>query len=142
MNEGNEAFVNVELNIRSKSGSGTVVQKVKGVRYERNGKLYYQYKEPESEMGQVTAILRVEPESIRLLRQGDVRSEQQFRKGKRMPGFYDTAMGRLELDTETRELRIQLEKGIGRMNWSYDLYVSGEYAGRYKLDVEIKELPD
>lgn len=132
----------VELNIRSRSDSGTVVQKAQGVRYERGGKLYYHYKEPESEMGHITAILRVEPGMIRLLRQGDVRSEQQFRVGKRMPGFYDTAMGRLELDTETRDLRNQLDNGIGRLSWSYDLYVSGEHAGRYELEMEIKELPD
>jgi uncharacterized beta-barrel protein YwiB (DUF1934 family) len=132
--------MDVLLTIQSKSDGEALVQKVKGVLYLRDGKLFYQYKEPESEMGRISAILRVEKEGIRLLRQGDIKSEQQFLLNKKLPGYYDMPHGRLELDTFTRSLHIALENGIGRMEWSYDLYVSGELTSTHELNVEVAPL--
>lgn len=128
----------VELVIRSKSGKDRVVQRVRGVRYEREGKLFFHYKEPEGEMGRVSTTLKVEPDYIRILRQGDIRSEQQFGLGRKLGGYYDTPHGRFELDTETKKLRVELNQGLGKLAWTYDLYVSGERTGRYELDIEIK----
>lgn len=129
--------MDVELTIRSVSDGGTVVQKMQGVLYAREGKWFYRYREPESEMGRVVTLLRVEPDLIRLLRQGDIQSEQQFRLGRRLPGYYDMAHGRMELDADTREMRIELEDGLGIMEWAYDLYVSGEQTGSHRLSVEV-----
>jgi uncharacterized beta-barrel protein YwiB (DUF1934 family) len=130
----------VELLIRSRSsGSGKVEQKVRGQLYERDGRWMYHYREPDSEMGKVMATLKVQPGIIRLLRQGDIRSEQQFSAGRKLPGYYDTAHGRFELDAETHKLQTELtDEGLGRLAWVYDLYVSGERTGRYELTIEVK----
>lgn len=133
--------MDVELTITSSSDSGTVVQKARGRRYARDGKLFYQYEEPESEMGSITALLRIDPAGaggIRLLRQGGIRSEQQFRPGERLPGYYDTPHGRMELDTFTQELSVEQEDGLERLAWTYDLYVSGESVGSYSLRIGIR----
>ncbi|WP_438444860.1 DUF1934 domain-containing protein [Gorillibacterium sp. sgz5001074] len=131
----------VELTIRSRSGGGQIEQKVRGRLYERDGRWMYHYREPDSEMGRVTAVLKVESGLIRLLRQGDIRSEQQFAPGQRLPGYYDTPHGRLELEAMTYSLRTELAEGIGRVIWGYELYVSGEPSGRMELEIEIQELP-
>lgn len=130
----------VELLIRSRSsGSGKVEQRVRGALYEREGRWMYHYREPDSEMGRVTATLKVQPGLIRLLRQGDIRSEQQFSAGRKLPGYYDTPHGRFELEAETLKLEARLAPdGLGRLAWVYDLYVSGERSGRYELAIEVK----
>lgn len=130
----------VELLIRSRSsGSGKVEQKVRGHVYERDGRWMYHYREPDSEMGRVTATLKVEPGLIRLLRQGDIRSEQQFSTGRRLPGYYDTPHGRFELEVNTVKLEADLtQEGLGRLAWAYDLYISGDHAGRYELEIIVK----
>lgn len=131
----------VELTIISRGDSGTVRQKVRGTLYMMEGRAMYHYREPDSEMGRVTATLKTGPGLIRLLRQGDIRSEQQFSLNKRMPGYYDMPHGRFELETETRKLRISLEDGLGQMAWTYDLYVNGERSGRMELRIDVKEAP-
>lgn len=132
--------MNVELTITSTSDSGKVVQKVRGKRYARDGKLFYQYEEPESEMGRISALLRIDPEGqggIRLLRQGGIRSEQQFRPGERLPGYYDSPHGRMEMDTFTRELSVTVVDGLEQLRWAYELYMSEELVGSYQLDIGI-----
>lgn len=129
--------MDVLLTVRSKVSDDSVVQTMEGVLYVRDGKWFYHYKEPESEMGRVATILRLEPDTIRLLRQGDIRSEQQFRQGVRLQGYYDTAHGRIELDTYTHELRMNVTDGLGLAEWSYDLYVNGEQTSYHQLSVEI-----
>lgn len=133
--------MDVELTITSISDSGRVVQQVRGKRYVRNGKLFYQYEEPESEMGKITALLRIEPEGkggIRLLRQGGIRSEQQFRPGERLPGYYDTPHGRMEMDTFTRKLSVTAVDGLEQLRWEYELYMGGEPAGSYRLEIGVR----
>jgi uncharacterized beta-barrel protein YwiB (DUF1934 family) len=131
----------VELTIRSVSESGRVEMRVQGQLFRRDGRWMYHYREPDSELGRVTSTLKVEENLLRLLRQGDIRSEQQFQTGRRLPGFYDTAHGRFELETETIRLHTELPDGTGTLSWAYELYISGESAGRYELDIEVKELP-
>lgn len=133
--------MNVELTITSISDSGKVVQQVRGKRYVRDGKLFYQYEEPESEMGKITALLRIEPEgkgAIRLLRQGSIRSEQQFRPGERLAGYYDTPHGRMEMDTFTRRLKVQVIEGLEQLHWEYELFMGGESVGSYRLEIGIR----
>lgn len=133
--------MDVELVITSVSDSGRVVQQVRGKRYERDGKLFFQYEEPESEMGRVTALLRYERDgkgSIRLLRQGGIRSEQQFRQGERLPGYYDTPHGRMEMDTFTRKLKVHMKDGLEQLRWDYELFMGGESVGFYRLDIGIR----
>jgi uncharacterized beta-barrel protein YwiB (DUF1934 family) len=131
----------VELTITSTSDSGTVVQQVRGKRYARDGKLFYQYDEPESELGKITALLRIEPEgkgAIRLLRQGGIRSEQQFRPGERLNGYYDTPHGRMEMDTFTRRLKVQAVDGLEQLQWEYELFMGEELVGSYLLEIGIR----
>lgn len=133
--------MDVELVITSVSDSGRVVQQVRGKRYVRDGKLYYQYEEPESEMGRVTALLRYEREgkgAIRLLRQGGIKSEQQFRQGERLPGYYDTPHGRMEMDTFTRKLKMFMKEGLEQLRWEYELFMGEERVGSYRLDIGIR----
>ncbi|MDF2926023.1 MAG: hypothetical protein K0R57_4937 [Paenibacillaceae bacterium] len=132
--------MDVQLTIESINEGGRVVQQANARLYERDGRTYYYYEEPRSEMGRIVSILRVEPDYIRLLRQGDIESEQQFRVGTRLPGYYDTIHGRLELDTETTELDNRLENGIGTLSWSYELYVSGERTGFHQLLIKAVAL--
>lgn len=132
--------MNVRMIIKSTSESGQVTQKVEAKLYQRDGRIFYHYEEPQSEMGRVVSILRVEPELIRLLRQGDIQSEQQFQTGKRLPGYYSTPHGRMELDAHTNRMDIQLTEGLGSVSWSYDLYVAGERTGTHLLEVRVAPL--
>lgn len=126
----------VRLTIRSMADGVDLVQSMEAKLYIQEGKWFYHYQEPESEMGKISTVLRIEPGLIRLLRQGDIQSEQLFRAGQRMPGYYHMPHGRMELDTETEEIRIEMKDGLGAAEWSYGLYVSGEQTGFHRLRVE------
>ncbi|MDQ1910990.1 DUF1934 domain-containing protein [Paenibacillus sp. GD4] len=134
----------VQLTIESTpEGGEPIVQRVQADLYPKEGCWYLRYNEPESaQLGRTATTMRIDREQVRILRQGDVRSEQIFVPGGKRLGYYDTPQGKLELETATGELTIGLQgaAGLGEVRWSYDLTVAGESAGRYRLRLSVSAL--
>jgi len=82
----------------------------------------------------------LESEQIRIFRHGDIQSEQTFIANKAGNGFYQTPQGKLTLETFTHSIASYLNDAwLGKVSWSYDLFVSGELSGSFHLCVEISE---
>jgi uncharacterized beta-barrel protein YwiB (DUF1934 family) len=120
------------------NGSRTNLQAA-GELYAKGHHYYLRYEEPSPDFGRTVTTVRIAREEIKIIRHGDIRSEQSFAPGEQRPGYYQTAQGRLELSARTHKLDIALDSGLGTVRWSYDLYVSGEHAGTYRLKLSIRE---
>lgn len=131
----------VSIKIESVSGSDRIVQEISGLLYPKGDHIYLRYAETEREMGETQTTIRLDGKEIRIVRNGDVRSEQRFSVGTPFRGYYTTPQGRLELEIVTKSLRTELpDGGLGELMaaWSYELYVAGEPAGIYRLKLEAR----
>lgn len=128
----------VTLTIQSRSAGQEMKQTVPAVRYWKEGRLFLHYSETDAEMGRTTTLIRATPEEIRILRRGDVQSEQVFRLGQKSTGYYETPFGRMELETQTHKLSTDLQEVTGTLSWVYDLNVSGSHAGTFALTLEFR----
>jgi uncharacterized beta-barrel protein YwiB (DUF1934 family) len=108
--------------------------------YVKGTHIYYRYNEIDENMGRTITTFKVEPQQIRIIRHGDIQSEQTFVLQSNRAGFYQTPQGKLELATFTHNLSVNLSEQLGDISWSYDLLVSGESTGTYDLTARISEL--
>jgi uncharacterized beta-barrel protein YwiB (DUF1934 family) len=108
--------------------------------YVKGTHIYYRYNEIDENMGRTITTFKVEPQQIRIIRHGDIQSEQTFVLQSNRAGFYQTPQGKLELATFTHNLSVNLSEQLGDISWSYDLLVSGESTGTYDLRARISEL--
>jgi uncharacterized beta-barrel protein YwiB (DUF1934 family) len=115
------------------------VQKAKGELFLKSDAVYLKYMEPAYDMGATSTTLKIRPNSIKVIRHGDVQSEQEFSLNKHILGFYYLSQGRTGLETFTHSMSVQLDEGIGSITWSYDLSMMGDAAGTYDLRVDIRE---
>lgn len=136
--EAQERKRNVELTVTSETGGQIVRQHIQGVMFRKEDSLFYRYREPDEALGRAMTILKVERDSIKVIRQGDIQSEQTFVTGRSCAGFYATAHGRLPLETKTRKLSVNLKDGLGFLAWMYDLFAGSEPAGRFAVTIDIK----
>lgn len=120
-------------------GQEPILQRLRGDMYAKGDHWYLRYNEPEAELGRTATTVRIDQDHIRVIRQGDVRSEQIFALHGQRHGYYDTPQGKLELSTDTVSLQVALgaADGLGTVSWEYELSVAGESAGRYRLRIEV-----
>jgi uncharacterized beta-barrel protein YwiB (DUF1934 family) len=131
---------NVQLQITSRSEGQIIEQTFKAELYVKGDKGYYRYNETDENMGRTITTLKVEPRQIRIIRHGDIQSEQTFALQSHKTFYYQTPQGRLELTTYTHEINVNLTDQVGKISWSYDLFVGSELSGTYSLTVEISEV--
>jgi uncharacterized beta-barrel protein YwiB (DUF1934 family) len=129
----------VRIRIASKQGEQETLQVAQGDMYPKGKHFFIRYKDAESVLGHTTTLLKLETGQMRIIRQGDVESEQSFVPGERSVGFYQTTQGRLELEMHTHGMSSDLNHGLGWVSWSYDLIVQGEPAGLYEIKLVIQE---
>jgi uncharacterized beta-barrel protein YwiB (DUF1934 family) len=129
----------VQLQITSRSEGQIIEQTFKAELYVKGDNCYYRYYETDENMGRTITTLKVEPQQIRIIRHGDIQSEQTFALRTNKTFYYETAQGRLELSTYTHEINVSLTDQVGTVSWSYDLFVSDELSGTYSLTVKISE---
>jgi uncharacterized beta-barrel protein YwiB (DUF1934 family) len=129
----------VNIRIVSRAGDETIEQQIEGSLYIKNGHAYIRYEEPFERMGRTVTLVKIDPGEIKIIRRGDIASEQLFAIGLRTSGVYETPQSVLQLSMFTHRIDARLQSGIGAVEWSYDLYVAGELAGTYALQIEIQE---
>ncbi len=115
------------------------VQTVRGELYRLGKQTVVRYTEPDASLGRTMTTVKLAADAIRIIRHGDVRSEQTFLPQQRCRGFYETSQGRLDLETETRTLHVQFADGSGLAVWDYDLTIGGQHAGKFRLRMSVRE---
>lgn len=133
--------VRVRIAVESRSGGQRIVQEAVGDWYAKGGHAYLRYPEPAADLGRTTTVIKLEKNAVKIIRQGEVRSEQTFVPGERKIGYYETAQGKLELAVRARSVRSDLDGPSGTVEFKYALEVAGQPSGTYTVKLTIREEP-
>jgi uncharacterized beta-barrel protein YwiB (DUF1934 family) len=121
------------------------VLNVSGEVISRGSQLYIRYEEPgrgpQGEDAQIRTMIKIADNELKLIRHGGVESEQTFKSGLRLPGFYRSPYTQFNLSTETRKLDIRRDGRSLEVVWDYDLYVYEELSGQFAISLHIQEEP-
>ncbi|MFC0215477.1 DUF1934 domain-containing protein [Paenibacillus chartarius] len=140
--------VKVAVTVESRGGGQRTAYRTQGDWYDKGDRSFIRYAEPAKEYGRTTTIVNIGPASVKILRQGDIRSDMTFVQGELRIGYYETAQGRMELAVRTRSVRDTWSSARtgsaarvrrGAVELAYDLEVAGERAGTYHVKLTIQE---
>lgn len=130
---------NVRIRLTTKNDGRRTAEELAGQAYVKGGHTYIRYQETAPELEGVTTIVKIGAKEITLLRQGNVRMQQRFSAGPPASGYYETAYGMFRLETETKQIHIQMLDGLGTAEWSYRLAIGGADAGHFEVRLEVQE---
>ncbi|MGG3280906.1 DUF1934 domain-containing protein [Paenibacillus solani] len=131
----------VSIRLQSLHEEENTVQELPGEAFIKGNVLYVRYIEPAAgpHQGETRAMLKLSEDELKLIRHGQVESEQSFRLGQQLPGYYRSPFTSFQLSTHTRHLELELDGLSGRAAWAYDLYVFGELSGHFSISLTIRE---
>lgn len=131
----------VRITLRSSNGAETSVQQMRGEVIEAGSGVYIRYEEPEKgpQGGTTRTTVKVSGQEIKLLRHGVIESQQTFKLGERLPGFYRSPYTTFHMSADTSRLEIGMNGAAGSLNWTYDLYVYEELSGQFTISLQIQE---
>ena len=85
-----------------------------------------------------TTTLRVSPDSITLIRQGNVSSLMVFEKGRKHTSGYETEFGIIEVGVTARRLSVDLNDSGGRFDLEYVIEVNNQVTSFTTLNVKVQ----
>ncbi|MNB68954.1 hypothetical protein D3C75_154730 [compost metagenome] len=124
-----------EANVLNVSGEAVIKGRQLFIRFEEPGE------GPEGQAEAVRTTVKIMEDEIRIIRHGGVQSEQSFRHGSRLPGFYRSPYIQFNLSTETSALGIAREGRSLTASWEYELFVYDEPSGQFAISLHIQEEP-
>lgn len=130
----------VHITLYNESEHEVLKREMKGELYDKGAGVYLRYAEEHSDLGDTRTTIRLSADEIRVIRSGDVRSEQQFILGKACRSYYDMPQGRMELEVVTDRLQVHIadNKQYIAAEWSYRLFIQGECSGEFRLRLQVQ----
>ena len=103
--------------------------------------LYVRYEEPKMGpyQGETRTTVKLTGDELKIIRHGEVQSEQAFKLGQKLPGYYRSPYTSFNLSTHTQRLSLDLSGMTGSASWAYDLYVFDEFSGHFSISLTIQE---
>lgn len=130
----------VRILLSSMSEGQQTVQEFEGDIYVKRGQFFIRYEEDEQEMERTTTTVKINIDQLKIIRHGQVESEQPFRIGQWMSGFYRMGQARFLIRTFTHSVQNELnEQGIGTVKWEYDLEMMDEPVGRLAIQLTVTD---
>lgn len=133
----------VRIRLHSRYDGENVVQELQGEATLKGKALYVRYVEPEAgpEGGITRTTLKLSAQSIKIMRHGEVESEQTFELGRKLPGFYRSPYMSFALSTHTRKMDLSMDGLNAKAAWSYEFYRFDEASGHFAISLHIQEEP-
>ena len=104
-----------------------------------NGGWDISYEESEmTGMAGVTTTLRVEPDTVKLIRSGAVRWEMVFQKGVNHQSLYQMDVGAMMLTVCARQIDVQITERGGIVELVYDIEIDHCAAGMVESHLDIR----
>lgn len=117
--------------------------------FETNGKLYLKddeiylrYKEG-IDLGNTWTTIKWNPkqlDTVKIVRQGDIRAEQIFHKDFVHETFYYNTHGRFAMKTITRDIHIGGNDQQGDIKLVYQLFLNEQNAGEFSININFTEI--
>lgn len=104
--------------------------------YRKNEKLFLFFNETNFEDNSITKCrYEIDENTVRIRRDGQVIMDQYYKVSEPQTGYIKTIYGQLDTKSKTHRLSVDdLDENL-TLNLDYDLFVSSERAGNYKLTV-------
>lgn len=107
--------------------------------YKKQDCYYAVYNETEiSGMEGTTTTLKIMPEKLSLIRMGTTSAKMEFQNKNRSVTLYNTPYGVLELEIETKSIKVEVNDEGGEVLINYNMSVSGEKPQNTTLKINIK----
>ncbi|WP_429374665.1 DUF1934 domain-containing protein [Paenibacillus sp. DS2015] len=131
------------IQLRSHHEGEEVVQDMLAEVFAKDSVLYVKYEELEAgpRGGSIRTTIKITPDVVKIIRHGEVESEQSYQLDTTLPGFYRSPYTTFNLSTYTHEMKMDIQGGIGHVSWSYDLYVYDDLSGVFTISLYIQEEP-
>ncbi len=101
-----------------------------------NVTLVYQESELTGLEGTQTTI-QVQPESVTILRQGEVNSQMVFQPGRRHLSLYNTPYGALTMGVNTKKMKVNLDETGGSIEIDYHIEIDHALAGKNLFRINV-----
>lgn len=134
---GQQTFENMEPEVTELVTEGTLHMDGSS-----NVTLTYQESELTGLEGTQTTI-QVEPESVTILREGEVNSQMVFQEGRRHLSLYNTPYGALTMGVNTRKMKVDLDETGGSIEIDYAIEIDHAVAGQnlFQIYVRTRNIP-
>lgn len=88
----------------------------------------------------VNVTIKVDDDSVKLIRKGDINMNLQFVEGQTTTTFYDISAGRIPLEVKTLRILHFVSGDGGKLKIHYELYQDNEKMGSYQYEINYKEI--
>ncbi|MBO9130117.1 DUF1934 domain-containing protein [Bacillus sp. 165] len=126
--------------IREGTRKETVAFEAVGLYYVKGQNTYLKFQEP-NEHGDIDTIIKIQDESVLIMRSGVVSMRQVHKKGEWTKGTYRSELGVFSLDTKTDNVLFDWSDKTkkGQLFVTYALLLNETEAGRYTITINFKE---
>ncbi|HDJ7356316.1 TPA: DUF1934 domain-containing protein [Staphylococcus aureus] len=88
----------------------------------------------------VNVTIKVDDDSVKLIRKGDINMNLHFVEGQAITTFYDISAGRIPLEVKTLRILHFVSGDGGKLKIHYELYQDNEKMGSYQYEINYKEI--
>ncbi|HDM0120067.1 TPA: DUF1934 domain-containing protein [Staphylococcus aureus] len=88
----------------------------------------------------VNVTIKVDDDSVKLIRKGDINMNLHFVEGQTTTTFYDISAGRIPLEVKTLRILHFVSGDGGKLKIHYELYQDNEKMGSYQYEINYKEI--
>ena len=94
-----------------------------GVKYEKDGKLQIEYEESPDGIGfeHIRTRIEIEGERVTMMRNGPLKSNMVFEKGRKFEGNYVTPFGLMKLDVFASSVEVSTRENLGTIDLEYEM---------------------
>ena len=110
----------------------------------RDGKFTVRYQESQlTGLEGTRTTIQVQPDSVCILREGQVNSQMVFEEGRRHLTMYNTPYGAMAIGVNTRKMKVDLDETGGSIEIDYALEVDHAVAGQnlFQIYVRSRNIP-
>lgn len=94
----------------------------------------------QTEDATVNVTIKVDDDSVKLIRKGDINMNLHFVEGQTTTTFYDISAGRIPLEVKTLRILHFVSGDGGKLKIHYELYQDNEKMGSYQYEINYKEI--
>jgi uncharacterized beta-barrel protein YwiB (DUF1934 family) len=107
--------------------------------YIKDETYYARYKETEiSGMSGTITTLKIKKDGLVLIRKGTTNAKMEFSKDLKNVSMYDTPYGTLQIKTDTKYIKIDVDENGGDVVVKYNMDISGQKVPMTTLEISIK----
>ncbi|MBQ7515715.1 MAG: DUF1934 domain-containing protein [Schwartzia sp.] len=108
-----------------------------GRHYYKAGKHYVLYDDQMLDTGEVSTVLKIEPDAMVLLRSGVVCQEQRFAINEESVSDYRTPFGDMRMAVRTEKLDVAYGSVTGNIDVIYAMSINGQVQSQNELHIEV-----